>query len=197
MRLRPLVCAVSLLVGSSGWASEPVERKTVALGSSEVRGTATAPVSLVVFSDFECPFCARLVPTLAELEAKYQGRIKIAFRQLPLPFHTHARLASSAALAAGEQGKFWQMHDLLFSHPAGLERPALVSYAKKLELDVAKFTAALDSGRFDKQIDADASDAQRLGATGTPTVFVNGRSVIGAQPVKAFQTVIDEELARR
>ena len=192
MRLTSLVCAVSLLCATSGLADDA--RKTVAVGSSALKGSGKAPITMVVFSDFECPFCARIVPTLTELESKYPGKLKIAFRQLPLPFHKNARLAAAASLAAGEQGKFWPMHDLLFSHPAGLERAALVGYAKSLKLDVAKFGSALDSGRFDKQIEADTADAAQLGANGTPTVFVNGRPVVGAQPTEAFQKIIDEEL---
>lgn len=198
MRLTSLVCAVSLLLGNTVFAADAVvERKTVSPGISALRGNAKAPVTLVVFSDFECPFCARLVPTLTELEAKNHGNVKIAFRQLPLPFHKNARLAAVAALAAGDQGKFWEMHDLLFTHANGLDRAAILSYAQKLKLDVAKFTKSIDDGRFLPQVEADISDAQKLGANGTPTVFVNGRAVVGAQPVEEFQKVIDEELAQR
>jgi len=183
---------VSLLCTPAAFADD--SRKVVSVGSRAIRGSVKAPVTVVVFSDFECPFCARIVPTLSELESKYPGKLKVAFRQLPLPLHKNAQLAAAASLAANEQGKFWQMHDLLFSHPAGLERPALVGYAKTLKLDVARFSAALDSGRFDKQIEADRADAAQLGASGTPTVFINGRAVIGAQPTEAFQQIIDEEL---
>ena len=107
----------------------------VQLGASPVRGSARAPVTIVVFTDFQCPFCAKAEATMHELSAKYGNKVRIAFKNNPLPFHESARLASRAALAAGEQGKFWEYHDVLFAHQDALGRDALVAYAKEVGLD--------------------------------------------------------------
>ena len=110
-----------------------------------MKGPASAKVTVVAFSDFQCPFCSRAVPVLKQIEDEYKGKVKIAFKQLPLPFHDKAHLAAEAALAANEQGKFWQMHDKLFANQQALDRPSLEKYAEELGLNMAKFKAALDS----------------------------------------------------
>ena len=146
------------------------------------------------FSDFQCPFCSRAVPDVKEIEDDYKGKVKIAFKQLPLPFHDKAHLAAEAALAANEQGKFWPYHDKLFANQQALDRPSLEKYAEELGLNMGKFKAALDSGKFKDKVDSDAKEGAAVGATGTPTFFINGTKVVGAQPFPAFQTVIDQEL---
>src|SRR5206468_11307141 len=122
---------------------------------------------------------------------EYGGKLRVAFKQLPLPFHDKAHLAAEAALAANEQGKFWQFHDKLFANQQALDRPSLEKYAADLGLDLAKFKAALDSGKFKDKVDAEAREGAAVGATGTPTFFVNGTRIVGAQPVEAFKAVID------
>ena len=170
------------------------EAVDVKVGDAPVKGPASAPVTVVAFSDFQCPFCSRAVPTMKQIEDEYKGKVRIAFKQLPLPFHDKAHLAAEAALAANEQGKFWQMHDKLFANQQALDRPSLEKYAQELGLNMAKFKAALDSGKFKDKVDAEAKEGAAVGATGTPTFFINGTQLVGAQPFDAFKTVIDKEL---
>jgi protein-disulfide isomerase len=168
----------------------------VAVGNAAVKGPADAKVTIVEVSDFQCPFCSRVGPTLKQIETEYAGKVRIAFKHNPLPFHQDAPLASEAALAAGEQGKFWEMHDKLFANQQALKRENLEAYAGELGLDLGKFKAALDSGKFKAQVEADKKEAATFGARGTPSFFINGRKVRGAQPFPAFKTVIDEELVK-
>ena len=172
----------------------PEGKQDIKLGDAPVMGPASAPVTLVAFSDFQCPFCSRAVPTLKEIEGQYQGKLRVAFKQMPLPFHDKAHLAAEAALAANEQGKFWQYHDKLFANQQALDRPALEKYAEELGLNMSKFKAALDSGKFKDRVDADAKEGAAVGATGTPTFFINGTKLVGAQPADAFKSLIDKEL---
>jgi len=167
------------------------------IDGSPAKGPKNAPVTIVAFSDFQCPFCSRVVPTLHDLEKQYEGKIKLVFKNQPLPFHNNARPAASAALAANEQGKFWEMHDKLFANQQALDRPNLDRYAQEIGLDVGKFKAALDSNKFDANITADSNEGMRVGANGTPTFFINGRQVVGAQPIEAFKAIIDDELKKK
>jgi protein-disulfide isomerase len=167
----------------------------VSTGAAPPRGPANAKVTIVIFSDFECPFCSKVEGTLRSLEEQYRGKVRFAFRNHPLPFHSHARLAAKAALAAGEQGRFWEYHDTLFAHQDALTRPALERYAADLGLDLPRFRAALDEAVLDAALDADADDATRLHVQGTPTFFVNGRRIIGAQPLSVFRETVDKALA--
>ncbi|MFY1829463.1 DsbA family protein [Myxococcus fulvus] len=171
-------------------------RQQVEVGKAPSRGPANAPVTLVAWSDFECPFCSRAVPTLKTLEKEYEGKLRVAFKHQPLPDHANAKLAAVASMAAHEQGKFWEFHDLLFANQRQLQRPALEDHAKQLGLDVARFNKALDSGRFDALIAEDSREGMRVGAAGTPTFFINGRPIIGAVPADHFRRVIDEELKK-
>jgi protein-disulfide isomerase len=123
----------------------------------------------------------------------YPGRIRWAFKHYPLPFHKDAPLAHEAALAAGDQGKFWEMHDLLFEEPQAITRADLVKKAKRLELDILRFESDLDSGRFRPIVEADRKEGTKLGVNGTPYFFVNRRAVSGAQPFSEFKKVIEEE----
>jgi protein-disulfide isomerase len=148
----------------------------------------------VAFSDFQCPFCSRAVPTLKAIEDQYKGKIRVAFKNNPLPFHDKAHLAAEAALAANDQGKFWEMHDKLFANQTALDRPNLEQYAQELGLNMAKFKAALDSGKFKERVDRETKEGGSVGVTGTPTFFINGHILVGAQPVDAFKTAIDAEL---
>jgi|APLak6261679142_1056127.scaffolds.fasta_scaffold00202_20 protein-disulfide isomerase len=162
-----------------------------------VKGPKNAPVTIVAFSDFQCPFCSRVVPTLHDLEKQYEGKIKLVFKHQPLPFHNNAKIAAAASMAANEQGKFWEMHDKLFANQQALDRPNLERYASELGLDMGKFKAALDSNKYDAAITADSNEGMRVGANGTPTFFINGRQLVGAQPIDAFKAVIDDELKKK
>jgi protein-disulfide isomerase len=184
----------ALAPAPSAAPAAPEGKQTIKLGDAPVKGPAGAKVTVVAFSDFQCPFCSRAVPVMKQIEDEYKGKVKIAFKQLPLPFHDKAHLAAEAALAANEQGKFWQMHDKLFANQQALDRANLEKYAEELGLNMTKFKAALDSGKFKDKVDADAKEGAAVGATGTPTFFINGTKVVGAQPFEQFKTVIDTEL---
>jgi protein-disulfide isomerase len=182
------------MVATGNAPSDGVDRKRVPLLGTP-RGPATAPVTIVEFSDFQCPFCGRVVPTLGQIEKKYGGKVRVYFRHFPLPFHQDAPLASEAALAADAQGKFWEMHDKLFSNQQAIKRPDLERAAQELGLDMGKFKAALDQGTYKKRIEEDKALGQTLGVDGTPAFFINGRSLVGAVPASEFEKIIDEELA--
>jgi protein-disulfide isomerase len=167
-------------------------------GNAPSVGPKNAPVQIVEFSDFQCPFCSRVVPTVKQIEEKYKGKVRVSFRHYPLPFHDKAMGAAEAAAAAGEQGKFWEMHDKLFANQQALDRPSLEKYAQEIGLNVEKFKADLDSGKFKQAVNADVQYANSLGdRMGTPTFFINGRKIAGAMPFDSFAAVIDEELKKK
>lgn len=161
------------------------------------KGPANAPVTIVEFSEFECPFCARVNPTLDQIRSTYGEKVRIVFRHLPLPMHPHALKAAEAALCAEEEGKFWEMHDAMFADQRNLGIDALKAKAATLGLDAARFDECLASGRHAARVQADLAEGQQVGANGTPTFFINGRYLSGAQPFEAFKELIDDELARR
>jgi protein-disulfide isomerase len=173
----------------------PVERIAVPLGGPQ-RGPSAAKVTIVEFSDFQCPFCGRVIPTLDQLLRDYPNDVRILFRHTPLPFHNNAALAAEAAVAAEMQGKFWEMHDKLFANQADLERPALELHARELGLDLAAFRAALDRHAGKSRVDDDLALGRQLGVRGTPTFFIDGRPLIGAQGIDAFKQIINDEIAR-
>lgn len=175
---------------------DPPRHEVAVADHDPVRGPATAPVTIIEFSDYQCPFCARVTPTLDKLRAAYPDKIRIIFKDFPLPNHPLAPKAAEAAHCAGDQSKYWEMHDHLFANPQGLDLPSVKQYATKLGLDQAKFTQCLDSNKYAESIKADMAQGSRLGINSTPTLYVNGRPVIGAQPYEMFVSVIEEELAR-
>ncbi|WPB81438.1 thioredoxin domain-containing protein [Archangium violaceum] len=185
--------------GSAPQAQAPAEPpvQNIEVGNAPVRGPKNAPVTIVAYSDFECPFCSRVLPALKQIEDEYKGKVRVAFKNQPLPFHANAKPAAAAALAANEQGKFWEYHDKLFANQRALDRASLEKYAQELGLNMNQFKAALDSGKYDAQVTTDMNEATRVGVNGTPTFFINGRSVVGAQPFEAFKRVIDEELSKK
>lgn len=168
----------------------------VPLGKSAVKGSAQALITIVEFSDFQCPFCSRVNPTMKKIEETYGKDVRIIFKQNPLPFHKDAGPAAQLALEARDQGKFWPMHDKLFENQRALSEADLLKYAKEVGLNVAKAKAALKSKKHQAEVDADQKLARSLGASGTPAFFINGRNLRGAQPFPAFKKVIDEELAK-
>ena len=171
-------------------------RVTVGEANNPAKGPAGAPITIVEFSDFQCPFCARVNPTLAKLQETYAGKLRIVFRDLPLlSIHKNAGHAAEAAQCANDQGKFWEMHDRLFENQAKLAPADLKEHAVALSLDAAAFNQCLDSGKYTPEWRRDAEEASKLGLSGTPAFFVNGRLLSGAQPYEAFVQVIDEELA--
>jgi len=176
-------------------ASDGVDRVRVPAEGAR-KGSANAKVTIVEFSDFQCPFCSRVVPTMAQIEKEYGDKVAVVFRHNPLPFHSDAPLAAEAAVAAQAQGKFWEMHDKLFANQQNIKRPDLEKYAQEIGLDVGKFKAALDSGAGKKQIAEDMNVAKQVGANGTPNFYIDGRNVVGAQPFDKFKEVIDDDLKR-
>jgi protein-disulfide isomerase len=172
-------------------------RFEVADGGRPARGPAKAPIEVIEFSDFQCPFCQRANPTVEQVLKTYGDKIKFVYRHYPLPNHPNARPAAEASACAEVQGKFWEYHDRLFANAAGLTDPDLKAHAAALGLDTAKFNTCFDNRQQKAGIDKDMADGEAIGVTGTPAFFINGRSVEGAQPFEAFKRVIDEELARK
>ena len=171
-------------------------RVPVQLANAPTRGNPKAPVTIVEFSDFQCPFCVRARPTVKRVRDAYGDSVRWAFRHYPLDFHPLAQKAGEAAACAADQGRFWEMHDLLWDKPSQLQVTDLKLHAQTLGLDAQAFAACLDGGRHAAAVDQDFKAGQEYGVSGTPAFFVNGRLISGAQPFEAFQQVIDDELAR-
>ena len=168
----------------------------VTLGDAQTRGNDSALITIVQWSDFECPHCAYVGSTLELLEAKYGSDVRFAFMHFPLTFHTNSRDAAIAAEAAGEQGKFWEMHDLLFDNMRDLSDKNYVKWARELKLDVKQFKKDLADPDIAKRVDDMKAQGEALGLAGTPTFFVNGRQVEGGNSAPEFIALIDEELTR-
>ena len=170
----------------------------IPVGDAPVIGAANAKVTIIEVSDYQCPYCAKANRTMHEILSLYPDTVRIAMKQNPLSFHDNARRAAKAALAAGEQGKYWEMHDKLFEATFSrqeLSDEKIESIASELGLDMAAFKASASSDKYDKRIDEEQALAVSLGARGTPAFFINGRKLNGARPTEQFQKVIDEELA--
>jgi len=174
---------------------EPLREAVAATGP--VRGPVEAPVTIIEFSDFQCPFCGQFAPTLHEILAKYPKQVRLVYRHLPVTkLHPNAEKAAEAAVCAQDQGKFWEMYDTLFAEQNALGVDALKEKAKRLGLDTAIFDECLDSGKSEQAIQADARAAEALGITGTPASFINGRLVNGTASVDQLSRIIDDELRR-
>ena len=173
-------------------------RQQVAVGSDDPsRGSADAPVTIVAFSDFQCPFCQRVAPTLKRVRDAYGDRVRIVWKDFPLTsIHPQAFKAAEAAQCAREQGKFWEYHDRLFGNQQALQVESLKKYAADAGLDAAKFGSCLDTARYAERVQAQMGVGAALGVNSTPAVFINGRLLAGAQPYETFVAVIDEELER-
>jgi protein-disulfide isomerase len=197
-----LGAVIESILASTPTKSQRVQREIVASGPAQaidlkdapIKGPAEAPISLVEFSDFECPYCAQSTSVIRAVLKAYPTQVRFAFKSYPLPFHKESQLAHEAALAAGEQGKFWEMHDLLFASQDKLSRDDLVEKARLLHMDIARFTAALDDHRFKTAVDADRQEGERLGVDGTPFFFINGRALSGAADFAEFKQLIDTAL---
>ena len=177
----------------------PVDRtvyKVTVSDKDAVKGPATALVTLVEFSEFQCPFCKRILPTTAKILETYGDQVRVIFKHNPLPFHKDAFPASEASLCANDQGKFWEMHAVLFDNQRALKMADLQKYAGELGVDMGKWQKCMDSHKYKAQIEADQELAGKVTARGTPNTFVNGRKLTGAKPFEEFKTVIDEELKK-
>jgi protein-disulfide isomerase len=175
---------------------DPNRRYQVNTKGSPVRGDPDAKIAVVEFSDFQCPFCGRAIPTLDQIEKTYGDKVRIVFKHLPLGMHPKAPAAHAAAEAAHRQGKFWQMHDMIFANQREMSPEKYREYAKQIGLDLARFDRDIADAALKQRIDADAKEAQRLGVSGTPAFFVNGRYIAGAVPFEQIKVLLDEDLGK-
>jgi protein-disulfide isomerase len=175
---------------------EPLRASVQVPEGAPRRGPEKAPVTIVEFSDFQCPFCVRAQPTLRRVRETYGDKVRFVFLDFPLDMHPQARKAHEAAACAADQGKFWPMYDRLFASQGKLEVADLKGYAAELGLVPADFAACLDSGRHAAATEAGLEEGARNGVTGTPAFFINGRRLVGAQPFESFSAVIEDELER-
>jgi protein-disulfide isomerase len=160
------------------------------------KGPRAAKVTVALFSDFQCPFCSRVEPTLKQVEETYKKEVRIVWKHQPLSFHPNAMPAAEASEAAREQGKFWEMHALMFANQQALSPAKYDEWAGQIGLNMAKFKAAMESHKFKERIEADSKLGSSVGASGTPTLFINCRQLVGAQPFDRFKALIDEELKK-
>ncbi|UVT20567.1 MAG: DsbA family protein [Nitrospira sp.] len=159
-------------------------------------GAAEAPVTIIEFSDFECPYCRRSVPILKELLVKYPNKLKLVYRDFPGPNHRQAQLAAQAAQCAAEQNRFWEYHDALFTRPASVVGWNFSALAEELGLHQTSFDACMKENRYRDEVLKDLREGLKLGVTSTPTFFINGRPLIGARPLSDFQAMIDSLLSK-
>jgi protein-disulfide isomerase len=170
-------------------------RNKIAAADGQAKGPANAPIEIIEFSDFQCPYCLRANPTVKQVLSTYGDRIRFVYRNYPLPNHPNARPAAEAAQCAAEQGQFWPYHDRLFADQSKLADEDLKQSAVALGLEAARFNACFDSHKYKARVEADMQAANEAGVNGTPAFFINGRMLSGAQPFDEFKRVIDEELA--
>jgi protein-disulfide isomerase len=170
-------------------------RQVIATAGHHGQGSADAPIELVEFADFQCPFCFRAHPTVEQVLRTYGDRIHFVYRHYPLTNHPNARPAAEASECAAEQDKFWPYYEVLFSDPSKLDSAGLKASAAQVGIDVDRFNACVDSHKYKSVVEADMKEGEEAGVTGTPAFFVNGRMLSGAQPFEQFKQVIDEELA--
>jgi len=160
--------------------------------SDHVRGDFNAPITLVEFSDFECPFCERHYPTMNQIISNYKGKVRMVYKHYPLSFHPSAQKAAESSECAGEQGKFWEYHDKLFENqPSGFSVDKFKQWAVDLKLNAKKFNDCLDAGKYASKVQADFQEGSQKGVNGTPATFVNGQLVSGAVPYESFKQIID------
>lgn len=169
-------------------------RYPVDVAGAPVKGPGHAPVTIVEFSDFQCPYCAEARHLLERVRQLYPNQVRVAYRDFPLSQHPQARPAAEAAQCAHEQGKFWEYHDLLFEHPQALQPSDLEGYARELALDMEAFNACLSSERPGAKVKMHEADARRHGVEGTPAIFINGIKLIGLLPLPLLRTLIDNEI---
>ncbi len=205
-RMRTDLNAIKTAARPGSPAPQPVIEKVVSIDDDPIKGDKNAPVTIIEFSDYECPFCKRSydnVVTKIDEEYISKGKVKLVFRDYPLPFHKKAIPAAVAANCAGEQGKYWEVHDFLFENPGKLDAASVISSAAGIGLDKAKFEACVNDKSKEKEIEKDVEDGQKYGVRGTPSYFIGkttdgdeitGTFIRGAQPYTVFKELIDEQL---
>ncbi len=188
---------ISKLMDASPKAHRPKlleDPVTIPVNGSPTRGPNDARITLVEFSDFECPYCSIAVGEVNTIMNAYPKDIKLIYKQFPLSMHPHAPLAAAASLAANQQGKFWQMHDALFKNFRKLSRENILAMAKEIGLDMTKFTADLDSPKYQAEVQKDVADGETAGVYGTPSFFVNGKHYNGPLTLESIKPILDAEL---
>ncbi len=175
---------------------EPPRAEVVTAPNDPNIGRADSPFTVIEFSDFQCPYCERGQALVKQLRSEYGDKVRFVFKQLPLPMHGQARLAAEASLCANDQGKYWELREWMYANQSKISPDGLKAAAAELKLNTGRFNTCLDGSTHDKRIDEDMAQATGLGATGTPTFFVNGRMLEGAQRIETFRDVINQELAR-
>jgi protein-disulfide isomerase len=176
---------------------KPNFKVNIEIGQAPTFGGKDAKVKIVEFSDFQCPFCGRAAATVTEIKKMYGKKIQFAFKQYPLPMHSQAKPASEASMCVNEQGseKFWKYHDKLFQNSDKLDSESLKKFAKDIGANIEQFSKCVDEKKYAKAVQEDIEYGNKLGVRSTPTFFINGRLVSGAQPVESFKEIIDEELS--
>jgi protein-disulfide isomerase len=172
-------------------------REKVSVTGSASKGPSAAPIELIEFSDFQCPYCLRAYPTINQVLSTYGDKIRFVYRHYPLPSHPNARPAAEASQCAAEQGQFWQYYEKLFADQTRLSDDGLKQSAAALGMDATRFNACFDSHKYKDRVETDIREGNDAGVSGTPAFFINGRMLTGAQPFEAFKRIIDEELELR
>ncbi|MEK6706251.1 MAG: DsbA family protein [Bdellovibrionota bacterium] len=179
--------------------NKPKLQIPVEVGNAPVSGKADAPITVIEFSDFQCPFCARAADTVTELRKKYGEKVRVAFKHFPLPMHQEAKPVSEASMCVNEQSsdKFWKFHDLAFKNQSKLDTASLESYAKQSGADIAKYSECIKAKKYADLVSKDLEYGEKIGVKSTPTFFVNGQLVSGAVPMETFAEIIEDELGQR
>jgi protein-disulfide isomerase len=188
---------ISKLMDASPKAHRPKvleDPVSIPVAGSPVRGPADARITLIEFSDFECPYCSAAVKQVDAIMAAYPKDVKLIYKQFPLSTHPHAQLAAEASLAANEQGKFWEMYEALFKNSRRLSPQTILASAQELGLDMNKFKADLDSGKFKTVIEKDLADGDAAGVYGTPAFYINGQQYNGEVTLAALKPIIEADL---
>lgn len=186
-----LQAAISSKWGPRKILDDPVK---IPVAGAPVTGPADAPLTIIEFSDFQCPYCAAAVPQIREVLKAYPAQVKLIFKQFPLEEHAQADLAATAAVAAQKQGKFWPMHDALFAHSEDLSRRSILSLAKEIGLDVNKLESDMDTTAIREIVNRDVQDGTDANVQGTPTIFIDGQRYNGAITFEALKPILDAEL---
>jgi protein-disulfide isomerase len=175
---------------------DPEKVYAIPVGDSAADGPADAWVTIVEVSDFQCPFCGKVIPTLTELKKKYGNDLRIVFKNNPLGFHPRAMPAAMSAECAREQGKFWDVYERQFANQQKLEDADIESYAKQAGVDMGRWKTCVSSNKYKTRIEEDQRQMVAMGARGTPAFFINGRFLSGAQPIGTFESVVEQELKK-
>ena len=193
--IKAALSASALVKASANRNKLLLDPVALSIDGAPVKGPATARITLVEFSDFQCPFCVRAVSHLEAALKAYPNDVRFVYKQFPLDNHSQARLAAQASLAAHAQGKFWPLHDRLYAQSRQINRANILAWAKEFSLDIPKFTAVMDAPATSRAVERDLAEGQRVGVEGTPTVFINGKKYQGSLEPAAFLPVLAKELA--